>query len=200
MAIGAFWHASTQLCDRNGRSMATAPPPDVRSEMEHEVASLRRQSTTIMIARVVSYIAYAWVILSLIILAFGFLLLLLGANPDAGFTQWVYRHLADTMEPFRGIFPQQAISDDSTVDVSVLFAMFVYSLIALGVRSVIDALTNRRDRLAQRIERDEREQRRLALDDERRQHAVDEQQRLARQRQATQQAPRYSDGPYDQRR
>lgn len=29
------------------------------------MASLRRQSTTIMIARVVSYIAYLWVILSL---------------------------------------------------------------------------------------------------------------------------------------
>lgn len=180
--------------------MSTAPPPDVRSEIEHEMTSLRRQSTTIMIARVVSYIAYVWVILSLVILAFGFLLLLLGANPDAGFTQWVYRHLTDTMEPFRGIFPQQTITDASTLDVSVLFAMFVYSLIALGVRSVIDALTNRRDRLAQRIERDEREQRRLALDDERRQQSVDEQQRLAMQRQATQQAPRYSDGPYDQRR
>jgi hypothetical protein len=41
-----------------------------------------------------------------------------------------------------------------TLDVSVLFAMFVYSLIGLGVRSLIDWLTYRRDRLERRLERD----------------------------------------------
>lgn len=134
----------------------TAPgDADPRVDVEHEVASLRRRSTTLTIARAISYVAYAWVIVSLIILAFGFFLLLFNANPDAGFTQWVYRHLADTMEPFRGIFPQQRSETGSTLDVSVLFAMFVYSLIALAVRSVIDWLTYRRDRLSRRIRRDE---------------------------------------------
>lgn len=59
------------------------------------------------------------------------------------------------MEPFRGIFPQQSTEGGSTLDVSVLFAMFVYSLIALGVRAVIDWLTYRRDRLDRRIRRDQ---------------------------------------------
>jgi uncharacterized protein YggT (Ycf19 family) len=108
----------------------------------------------VTLARAISYVAYAWVVISLIILAFGFFLLLFGANPDASFTQWVYRHLADTMEPFRGIFPQQTTPSGSTLDVSVLFAMFVYCLIALGVRSVIDWLTYRRDRLDRRVQRD----------------------------------------------
>ena len=129
--------------------------PDPQAELEREMVALRRRSTTLQIARVISYLAYAWVVVSLIILAFGFILLLFGANPDAGFSQWVYRHLADTMEPFRGIFPQQEISSASTLDVSILFAMFVYGLIALGVRSVIDWLTFRRDRLERRIERDQ---------------------------------------------
>lgn len=133
----------------------TTAPPDPQADLEREAASLGRWSTTVTIARAVSYVAYAWVILSLVILAFGFVLLLLGANPDAGFSQWVYRHLADTMEPFRGIFPQATMPAGSTLDVSVLFAMFVYSLIALGVRSLIDWLTYRRDRLERQLHHDQ---------------------------------------------
>ena len=109
---------------------------------------------TVTIARGIAYLAYAWVVVSLVILAFGFFLLLFGANPDAAFTEWVYRHLADTMEPFRGIFPQATTPTGMTLDVSVLFAMFVYSLIGLAVRSLIDWLTYRRDRLERRLERD----------------------------------------------
>jgi len=109
---------------------------------------------TVTIARGIAYLAYAWVVVSLVILAFGFFLLLFGANPDAAFTAWVYRHLADTMEPFRGIFPQATTPTGMTLDVSVLFAMFVYSLIGLAVRSLIDWLTYRRDRLERRLERD----------------------------------------------
>lgn len=143
--------------------MSSLQGPDVRTELEQEAAALRRRSTTLAIAKVISYVAYAWVVVSLIILAFGFFLLLLGANPDAGFSQWIYRHLADTMEPFRGIFPQQTVPGGSTLDVSVLFAMFVYSLIALGVRSVIDWLTFRRDELQRRLRRDEDLRRRLDM-------------------------------------
>lgn len=58
------------------------------------------------------------------------------------------------MEPFRGIFPQQSTEGGSTLDVSILFAMFVYTLIALAVRSVIDWLTLRRDRLEHRLRQD----------------------------------------------
>jgi uncharacterized membrane protein len=154
--------------------MSTQQTGDVRTELEHELTTLRRRSTTVAIARVISYVAYAWVVVSLIILTFGFVLLLLGANPDAGFSQWVYRHLTDTMEPFRGIFPQQSISEGSTLDVSILFAMFVYGLIALGVRSVIDWLTFRRDELQHRMQRDE---------DLRRRVEFQEQQQQQRQRQ-----------------
>lgn len=148
-------------------------PPDTRDELEHETASLRRYSTTLTAARAVSYVAYAWVVVSLIILAFGFFLLLFGANADAPFTQWVYRHLADVMKPFRGIFPRATSPTGSTLDVSVLFAMFVYSLIALGVRSVIDWLSYRRERALRRIERDRLLLRRVHAEQDRvRQHEM----------------------------
>ncbi|HSJ44384.1 MAG TPA: hypothetical protein VK923_06870 [Euzebyales bacterium] len=134
--------------------MTASPLPDPQADVAHEAASLRRIAMTLAVARVAAYIAYAWVMVSLIILAFGFFLLLFAANPDAPFTHWVYRHLADTMEPFRGIFPQQSIEGGSTLDVSILFAMFVYTLIALAVRGVIDWLTYRRDRLERRLHQD----------------------------------------------
>lgn len=144
--------------------MTATDHPDPRADLERETSSLQHWSTTVTIARGVSYLAYAWVIVSLVILAFGFVLQLLGANPDAGFTQWVYRHLEDVMEPFRGIFPQASTSSGFTLDVSVLFAMFVYSLLALGVRSLIDWLTYRRDKLARQLEHDTAALRRLRYD------------------------------------
>jgi uncharacterized protein YggT (Ycf19 family) len=135
--------------------VSTTTPPVDSADAASDLASLRRGSATIAIARGISYIAYAFVIAALLILAFGFILLLFAANPDAPFTQWIYRHLADTMEPFRGIFPQAETSAGSTLDISILFAMFVYSLVGLGMRSLIDWLTYRRDRLERRMERDE---------------------------------------------
>jgi len=132
-----------------------AEPLDGSADPAKDLASLRRRSTTILIARGISYIAYAFVIAALLILAFGFVLQLFAANPDAPFTQWIYRHLTDVMEPFRGIFPQAQTSGGSTLDISILFAMFVYSLVGLGMRSLLDWLTYRRDRLERRMERDE---------------------------------------------
>jgi uncharacterized protein YggT (Ycf19 family) len=124
-------------------------------------------------ARAVSFVAYAWVVVSLIILAFGFFMLLFGANPDAAFTQWIYRHLADTMEPFRGIFPQTTSPTGSTLDVSVLFAMFVYSLVALGVRGLLDWLGYRRQFAQRRMERDQHLLRRAYAEESQvRQHEV----------------------------
>lgn len=51
--------------------MTSATQPDPHAEMEHQMASMRRWSTLLTVARVASYLAYAWVLVSLVILAFG---------------------------------------------------------------------------------------------------------------------------------
>ena len=56
------------------------------------------------LARAVTYLVYAFVLVALAILLFGFFLLLFGANPDAPFAEWVYRSLTRVMAPFRGLF------------------------------------------------------------------------------------------------
>jgi len=89
------------------------------------------------------YLVYAFVIVCLVILTLGFFLLLFGANPDAPFAEWVYRALDRAMKPFRGIFESIPLNGKSVLDVSVLFAMIVYGMLALALRALIDWLTYR---------------------------------------------------------
>ena len=95
------------------------------------------------IARALTYLIYAWVIVSLVILSFGFFLLLFGATPDAEFAAWVYRGLERVMAPFRGIFEPVRLDGRSVLDVSVLFAMIVYGIVAMVLHGVIGWLTER---------------------------------------------------------
>ena len=94
-------------------------------------------------ARLLTYLVYAFVLVALTILAFGFFLLLFGANPDAPFAEWIYRSLARVMAPFRGIFEPVPLDGDSVLDPSILFAMIVYGLAGLLLSGLIDWLTQR---------------------------------------------------------
>jgi uncharacterized protein YggT (Ycf19 family) len=95
------------------------------------------------VARGLVYLVYFWVMLSIAILVLGFFLLLFGANPDASFAAWTYRALDRVMKPFRGIFQSIDLNGNSVLDVSVLFAMIVYGMLALALRALIDWLTYR---------------------------------------------------------
>lgn len=107
--------------------------------------------TVTTMAKVVSSIGYVFVLVAEAILAIGFLLRLLGANPTAPFTEWSYRNLDRVMAPFRGIFEEVRLdASDSVLDVSILFAMFVYGLVALGLRALVDVLVERSARLEEK--------------------------------------------------
>jgi hypothetical protein len=100
--------------------------------------------------RALVYLVYCFVTVALIVLTFGFFLLLFGANPEAAFAEWVYRSLDRVMAPFRGLFESIQLNGESVLDVSVLFAMIVYGIVALALRSLIDWLTYRVELLRQR--------------------------------------------------
>jgi uncharacterized protein YggT (Ycf19 family) len=93
------------------------------------------------IARALTYLVYAFVIVALIILLLGFLLQLFGANPDAPFAEWLYRGLRRVMAPFRGLFEPVALDGRSVLDVSILFAMLVYAIVGLAQHAFIEWLT-----------------------------------------------------------
>jgi uncharacterized protein YggT (Ycf19 family) len=93
------------------------------------------------IARTLTYLVYAFVIVALIILLLGFFLKLFGANPDAPFAEWLYRGLRRIMAPFRGLFEPVALDGRSVLDVSILFAMLVYAIVGLALHALIEWLT-----------------------------------------------------------
>jgi uncharacterized protein YggT (Ycf19 family) len=95
------------------------------------------------VARAMTYLVYAFVLVALVLLLLGFFLLLFGANPHTPFAEWVYRSLERVMEPFRGLFEPVALDGRSVLDVSVLFAMIVYGLVALLLHALIEWLTGR---------------------------------------------------------
>lgn len=127
---------------------------DPRLQPGHDLdASPTGDDTTVWvlrIAKVIVVFVYAVVAVCLVLLVLAFLLQLFGASTDAVFTRWVYRNADRVMEPFRGMFPAPTLSDRSVVDFSVLFAMVVYAMVALGLHALISWLGEQAARAARR--------------------------------------------------
>jgi uncharacterized protein YggT (Ycf19 family) len=93
------------------------------------------------LARALTYLVYAFVLVALVLLLLAFFMLLFGANPHAPFAEFVNRGLTRVMAPFRGLFEPVNLDGRSVLDVSVLFAMIVYGIVALLLRDLIDWLS-----------------------------------------------------------
>src|SRR4051794_6102909 len=101
------------------------------------------KAIVVKVCRALVWIVYAWVAITIVLLFLGFLLQLLGADPTAGFVEFIYRSTERAMAPFRGIFESVPLSENSTLDVSILFAIIVYSFAALGVGIALDWVTRK---------------------------------------------------------
>jgi hypothetical protein len=132
--------------------------------------ALRARKGFVWVARIVTYVIYFYLIVVEIILIIGFFLLLFGANPSAGFTEWAYRNLDRVMEPFRGIFTPIQLGTtsgnvDAVFDTSVVFAMIVYGILAMALKALTTWLSQRLrylDAAEADAERRERQQQLLA--------------------------------------
>ncbi|HEY5220873.1 MAG TPA: YggT family protein [Candidatus Paceibacterota bacterium] len=71
-----------------------------------------------------------------IILIFRFFLRFAGANPDAGFTSFVYSISWPFVEPFFAVFRTTVVAG-SVVEWTTVLAMIVYSVIAWGIVSLL---------------------------------------------------------------
>jgi uncharacterized protein YggT (Ycf19 family) len=106
----------------------------------------------LQVIRGIGYFFYFYVTVVLIVLTLGFFLLLFGANPTSSFVEWVYRSMERAMEPFRGIFTPIELGTtagdvSAVLDTSVLFAMIMYSILAVVGQQVVAWLTSRINRL-----------------------------------------------------
>ena len=74
-----------------------------------------------------------WYILSIVeaLLAFRFVLKLLGANPLAGFTKFIYGVTYPFAEPFLAVFRRTQV-EGSVFEWSTILAMIVYWLLAVS--------------------------------------------------------------------
>ncbi len=99
--------------------------------------NVRRVGPAYRISRALILFVYGFAIACIVILAMAFFLQLFNANTTAPFVDWVYRAAKRIMQPFRGIFPSIEGEQGSVFDVSMLFAMFMYGLLALGMHGLI---------------------------------------------------------------
>ncbi len=90
------------------------------------------------IARFFVLVIYVVLLAYAVIVGIAFVLKLLGANPDADFADWIYDAAGSIIEPFRGIFPTRQLTDRSTFDASLLFALIVYLVLAVLLHGIID--------------------------------------------------------------
>jgi hypothetical protein len=90
-----------------------------------------------------------------VILAMRFVLLLLGANKEAGFVSFIHNLSTPFMVPFDAVFKTQSVAG-SSFELSSLLALAVYALIGWGVVSLIQAVSPRRSsQTVERVEKSE---------------------------------------------
>lgn len=76
-----------------------------------------------------------WYVLGIIevLLAFRFVLRLLGANPDAGFSTFIYWTTYLFANPFLSVFNNTQLVSESVFEWTTLLAMFFYWVVAVGI-------------------------------------------------------------------
>jgi len=92
-------------------------------------ASVVKSSTPARRAMEVIYLLFGIIDAILLI---RLVLKLLGANPHAGFAQFIYGLTDFFLAPFKGLLPT-IVSGQSVLELSLIFAILIYSLIAVGL-------------------------------------------------------------------
>lgn len=110
----------------------------------------------IKFTRAVSYVVYAYTVLAVVFLTFGFFLLLFGANADTPFVQFVYKGANDFMQPFRGIFPTHQINETGYLNSAMLFAIIFYLMFAAAVNALISYINLKKIKHENELEQLER--------------------------------------------
>ncbi|HKW06576.1 MAG TPA: YggT family protein [Candidatus Dormibacteraeota bacterium] len=109
-------------------------------------------------SEVVSSFNPGWRAVQLVYLVFGvidgllvirLILKLLGANPTAGFSNWVYNVTAFFLAPFKNILPTIG-TDQSQLEMSVVLAILVYALIGWAIGRLVAILFYRNVTVARR--------------------------------------------------
>lgn len=127
-----------------GGETPVAPPPPtrpVRRRSPSQLFALRTEETLLFLGRVIAIIGYVWLFFVDLLLAMRIFMLAFSANPSAPIARFVYLTTADMMEPFRGLFPPRPLAVTGYLDVSALFAMFIYTLLVYLIGWLVRVLS-----------------------------------------------------------
>ena len=135
---------------------------DTDIEREPETGRMMEQRTVsegpVGDSEIVSSFNPGWRAVQLVYLVFGvidgllvirLILKLLGANPTAGFSNWVYNVTAFFLAPFKNILPTIG-TDQSQLEMSVVLAILVYALIGWAIGRLVAILFYRNVTVARR--------------------------------------------------
>ncbi|HEU4354327.1 MAG TPA: YggT family protein [Actinomycetota bacterium] len=107
------------------------------------MASTATRSPVYRVSRALTWLVYAFAVVAIVFLATAFFLELFNANESTPFVEWVDRATKRLMQPFRGIFPAVEGENGSVFDASLLFAMFMYGLLAMAMHALLDWIDRR---------------------------------------------------------
>lgn len=91
-----------------------------------------RTSSAVILARIIRYITAVL----LVILAFRFVLVLLGANPSNGFANFIYTVSHPFVTPFFSLFSYNLRYGVSRFELYTLVAMVVYAIVGYGLAAL----------------------------------------------------------------
>ena len=99
---------------------------------------------------VLTRVIYAVFALVQLVLGLRLILKLFGANAENGFVAWVYETSGAILDPFRGIFPTTVFESTFVLELSTIFAMIMYAIIAVVLVYVIEIVTRPIDKAVTR--------------------------------------------------
>lgn len=88
------------------------------------------------VIKFVSWLVYAVVTFAIIVIAFGFFLLMFGAKPT-GFAETIYTVGSDFMNPFKGMIPPTTLENGGAISWNALFAIAAYAVLAAIMGSLV---------------------------------------------------------------
>jgi uncharacterized membrane protein len=124
--------------DRREETVVTRQPGYAATEQIVRDVAAERRMTWFQVNRIM------WSLLAFleILLAFRFVLRMIGANPDSGFAVLMYGVTGIFVAPFNGLIGTPT-SGGSALEMTTLIAMAVYALIFWGVAYVIRMVADR---------------------------------------------------------
>ena len=95
------------------------------------------------VLKIITWIVYVLAFAATIILAFGFVLAMLGASPTAPFSAFIFKWSLRFMGPFAGMIPSTPLANGGAIVWNGLVAIFAYMVVAWIVGLALSAVSRR---------------------------------------------------------